>query len=264
MLDMGAPVRIADVARQLMEIAGRTTEIVYTGLRQGEKLHEELFGDGEVDRRPIHPSISHVEVPDARPGPGALACAAVLGVGGRRWSLLTGSGRSDAGCHERRRQELGGVPAGMIDTHPLERGFLPFALPTIDDDDVEEVVEVLRSGWLTSGPQIQKFEQEFSAEADAACARSRWAPGPPPCTSRSPRWSVPAGSAVITTPMTFCSTAHVIEQVGLPPAVRGRGAGHAQPRPGGRPPGARRGRARGRRDPARCTTRATRASSTSS
>lgn len=66
-LDMGKPVRIADVARQLMTLAGRSVEIVYTGLREGEKLHEELFGAGEVDRRPIHPLISHVDVPSANP-----------------------------------------------------------------------------------------------------------------------------------------------------------------------------------------------------
>ena len=49
-LDMGEPVRIADVARQLVEQApGAPVEIVYTGLRPGEKLHEELFGDGEHD-----------------------------------------------------------------------------------------------------------------------------------------------------------------------------------------------------------------------
>ncbi len=67
-LDMGAPVRIADVARQLMEIAGRSAPIVYTGLRDGEKLHEELFGDGEErGRRPLHPAISHVSVPSLTP-----------------------------------------------------------------------------------------------------------------------------------------------------------------------------------------------------
>jgi FlaA1/EpsC-like NDP-sugar epimerase len=92
-LDMGAPVRIADVARQLMEIAGQTAEIVYTGLREGEKLHEELFGDHEVDRRPIHPLISHVEVPDLDPA-NALACAECLGVE-EALVLLTGSGRPD-------------------------------------------------------------------------------------------------------------------------------------------------------------------------
>ncbi|MCW0212442.1 MAG: polysaccharide biosynthesis protein [Pseudonocardia sp.] len=66
-LDMGAPVRIVDVAHQLMEIAGRTTPIVYTGLRGGEKLHEELFGTDEYDVRPLHPAISHVRVPPLHP-----------------------------------------------------------------------------------------------------------------------------------------------------------------------------------------------------
>ncbi|MGH3345147.1 MAG: polysaccharide biosynthesis protein [Carbonactinosporaceae bacterium] len=62
-LDMGEPVHIADVARQLAAQAPRPVEIVYTGLRPGEKLHEELFGAGEPDSRPIHPLISHVLVP---------------------------------------------------------------------------------------------------------------------------------------------------------------------------------------------------------
>ena len=62
-LDMGEPVRILDVAHQLMEIAGQGIDIVYTGLREGEKLHEELFGDGEIGQRPFHPLISHVDVP---------------------------------------------------------------------------------------------------------------------------------------------------------------------------------------------------------
>ncbi len=66
-LDMGAPVRIADVASQLMQLAGRSTPIVYTGLRPGEKLHEELFGDGEWGERRLHPAISHIAVPPMDP-----------------------------------------------------------------------------------------------------------------------------------------------------------------------------------------------------
>jgi FlaA1/EpsC-like NDP-sugar epimerase len=62
-LDMGEPVRIADVARQLVAHAPRPVEIVYTGLRPGEKLHEDLIGIGEVDVRPRHPLISQVPVP---------------------------------------------------------------------------------------------------------------------------------------------------------------------------------------------------------
>ena len=62
-LDMGDPVRISDIARQLVHLAGRPVDIVYTGLRDGEKLHEVLLGDGERDHRPIHPAVSHVPVP---------------------------------------------------------------------------------------------------------------------------------------------------------------------------------------------------------
>ena len=64
-LDMGAPVKIADVARLLICRAQRNdVEIVYTGLRAGEKLHEELFGPGELrECRPSHPLVSHVSVP---------------------------------------------------------------------------------------------------------------------------------------------------------------------------------------------------------
>jgi FlaA1/EpsC-like NDP-sugar epimerase len=62
-LDMGQPVRIADVARQLIEMEGRSIEIVYTGLRPGEKMHEELFGHDESGLSRVHPLISHVPVP---------------------------------------------------------------------------------------------------------------------------------------------------------------------------------------------------------
>lgn len=50
-LDMGEPVRIADVAQDLITLSGKSVEIVYTGLRPGEKLHEDLF-DATAQRRP--------------------------------------------------------------------------------------------------------------------------------------------------------------------------------------------------------------------
>jgi FlaA1/EpsC-like NDP-sugar epimerase len=62
-LDMGTPVSIYDVAKQLVTNSGKAIEIEIVGLRAGEKVHEELFGDGEVDVRPAHPLISHVQVP---------------------------------------------------------------------------------------------------------------------------------------------------------------------------------------------------------
>lgn len=61
-LDMGEPVRIDDVARHMIEKSGRDIKIVYTGLRPGEKLHEDLIGADEHDDRPKHPLITHVRV----------------------------------------------------------------------------------------------------------------------------------------------------------------------------------------------------------
>jgi FlaA1/EpsC-like NDP-sugar epimerase len=66
-LDMGKPVRIAEMARHMAQLAPVPIRIEYSALRPGEKLHEELFGAGEVDRRPLHPLISHVEVPPLHP-----------------------------------------------------------------------------------------------------------------------------------------------------------------------------------------------------
>ncbi|MBO4205814.1 polysaccharide biosynthesis protein [Micromonospora echinofusca] len=66
-LDMGEPVRIDDIARQLAAQAPGPARIVYTGLRPGEKLHEDLLGHGEADLRPLHPLISHVPVPALDP-----------------------------------------------------------------------------------------------------------------------------------------------------------------------------------------------------
>jgi FlaA1/EpsC-like NDP-sugar epimerase len=69
-LDMGEPVKIADVARTLIErhAPEERIDVVFTGLRHGEKLHEELFGDGEPrDHRPRHRLISHVPVPAIDP-----------------------------------------------------------------------------------------------------------------------------------------------------------------------------------------------------
>ena len=61
-LDMGEPVSIYDVATQLVRNSQKSVAIEIVGLRSGEKVHEELFGTGEVDTRPEHPLISHVHV----------------------------------------------------------------------------------------------------------------------------------------------------------------------------------------------------------
>lgn len=62
-LDMGEPISILLVAEQLIEQAQKPTQIVYTGLRKGEKLHEDLFSSGEAGEPTQHPLITRVRVP---------------------------------------------------------------------------------------------------------------------------------------------------------------------------------------------------------
>ncbi len=62
-LDMGKPVKIVDVAERFALQYDPPLEVVFTGLRAGEKMHEDLIADGEVDWRPVHRLITHVPVP---------------------------------------------------------------------------------------------------------------------------------------------------------------------------------------------------------
>jgi len=73
-LDMGDAVRIDDVARRVARFSRRKIDIVYTGLRDGEKLHETLLSVDEVGSRPFHPLISHVAVPPLRGGLDGISC----------------------------------------------------------------------------------------------------------------------------------------------------------------------------------------------
>jgi FlaA1/EpsC-like NDP-sugar epimerase len=66
-LDMGEPVRIADLARRLAAEADRHVETVFTGLRPGEKLHEVLFAPDERSTVSEHPMIHRVDVPPLQP-----------------------------------------------------------------------------------------------------------------------------------------------------------------------------------------------------
>ena len=61
-LDMGNPVKILDVAKQMIEKSGREIEIIFTGLRSGEKLNEKLFSADEQSEKRQHPLISHTRI----------------------------------------------------------------------------------------------------------------------------------------------------------------------------------------------------------
>ena len=90
---------------------------------------------------------------------------------------------------------------------------LPFSPPLIGEEEIAEVVDTLRSGWITTGPKVRRFEQKFAARvgAPAAVALSS-------CTAAMhvalAALGIGPGDAVISTAMTFCSDVHVIEQLG--------------------------------------------------
>ena len=61
--DMGNPVRIADLARRMIKLSGaQNVEIKFTGLRDGEKLYEEVLNDKEVTKPTFHEKIKIAKV----------------------------------------------------------------------------------------------------------------------------------------------------------------------------------------------------------
>ncbi len=99
----------------------------------------------------------------------------------------------------------------------MEVKFLPFALPDIGEEEINEVVDSLRSGWLTTGPKTKAFEKEFSSflgEGLEAIAVNSATAG---LHLALEAVGVAPGDEVITTPYTFTSTAEVIRYLGADP-----------------------------------------------
>jgi dTDP-4-amino-4,6-dideoxygalactose transaminase len=96
--------------------------------------------------------------------------------------------------------------------------FLPFSSPSIGEEEIAEVVDTLRSDWLATGPKVERFEREFAAYLNAPSALALNS-GTGALHLALASLDIGPDDAVITTPMTFCSTVHVIEQVGARPIL---------------------------------------------
>ena len=94
--------------------------------------------------------------------------------------------------------------------------FLPFVRPEIDEETIAGVADVLRSGWITTGPQNQQFEADLSAYFGGRPVRS-FNSGTATMEIGLRIAGVGAGDEVITTPMTWVSTSNVILEVGATP-----------------------------------------------
>ncbi len=100
----------------------------------------------------------------------------------------------------------------------MRKEFLSFATPLIEEDEIQEVLKTLKSGWLTTGPKVSEFQNrfaEYKQVSDAVALGS--------CTAAIHLSLLAAGigrsSEVITTPLTFCATINAIIHSGATPIL---------------------------------------------
>ncbi len=98
----------------------------------------------------------------------------------------------------------------------MRETLLPFSPPAIGAEEIAEVVKTMQSDWLTTGPRVQEFEKRFASYVNAESALALNS-GTAAMHVALASLGIGPGDEVITTPQTFCSTAHVIEHVGATP-----------------------------------------------
>ncbi|HPJ25616.1 MAG TPA: DegT/DnrJ/EryC1/StrS aminotransferase family protein [Synergistaceae bacterium] len=100
----------------------------------------------------------------------------------------------------------------------MTESYLPFARPHLEEAEIQEVVDSLRSGWITTGPKVQRFEKDF-----AAFLETPFALGVSSATAGLHlallALGVGEGDEVITTPMTFVATVNAILMAGGTPVL---------------------------------------------
>lgn len=98
------------------------------------------------------------------------------------------------------------------------REYLAFSPPTVGEDEIAEVVDTLRTSWITTGPKTKRFESEFATYvgAPAALALNSCTAG---LHTALASLGISRGDEVITTPVTFAASVNVIEHVGARPVL---------------------------------------------
>ena len=100
----------------------------------------------------------------------------------------------------------------------MRSNFLPFHVPSIGEDEIQEVTETLRSGWITTGPRVHRFEEDFSAYVGAP-----YSVAVNSCTAAMHlalvAIGVKAGDEVIVPANIFTATAEVVVHSGARPVL---------------------------------------------
>lgn len=99
---------------------------------------------------------------------------------------------------------------------PVRETVLPYGRQSLDDGDIQAVVEVLKSDWLTTGPKVSEFEERFAAWVGAKYAIS-FSSGTAALHASAFAAGLQSGDEAITTPMTFCATANCVLYQGATP-----------------------------------------------
>ncbi len=99
---------------------------------------------------------------------------------------------------------------------PVRATLLPYGRQSVDEADVQAVVEVLRSDWLTTGPKVGEFEEAFAARMSAAHAIS-FSSGTAALHGAAFAAGLKPGDEAITSPMTFAATANCVLYQGATP-----------------------------------------------
>jgi perosamine synthetase len=100
-------------------------------------------------------------------------------------------------------------PLAIHGGKPVREKLLPYGRQSLDNADIEAVVEVLKSDWLTTGPKVGEFEERFAAWVGAKHAVS-FSSGTAALHGTAFAAGLGPGDQAITTPMTFCATANCI------------------------------------------------------
>ena len=99
---------------------------------------------------------------------------------------------------------------------PVRARFLPNGRQSVEEADIQAVVEVLRSEWLTTGPKVSEFEEAFAARVGATHAVS-FSSGTAALHASAFAAGLKAGDEAITTPITFAATANCVLYQGATP-----------------------------------------------
>lgn len=99
----------------------------------------------------------------------------------------------------------------------MMKEFLPFALPDIGEEEIQEVVTALRSGWVTTGPKTKQFEADFSAYIGGGVESISVNSATAGLHLALEALGVGPGDEVLTTSYTFTATSEVIRYLGAHP-----------------------------------------------